>query len=266
MRRTYTFRRSLSKRAGIARDLGLGLWQRWRSDAVLGDESLELSEARRDTWRGDRFAFRNSLGDFEVQGEELGEQILLGAEAVGGEDGGVQGGVGVFEGVGAGEFEGAVEGTQAAFNLAQGFFTHASDFSSRVGHRLHLGGSGRLWPWKRVENRFGGIAITFSQFAAFCDEPEPVWVALKDAEAVVVCKREHLQGIRWKVGAGKKHERGPLHDGRTGDVARQPLQCCLKVTARSFQGPPGVHPVLVFSPVAAKFSILVSRVILPVHQ
>jgi hypothetical protein len=96
MRRRYTFRRSLSKRAGIARGLRLGLWQRRRQDAVLGDESLELSEGRRDAGRGDRFAFLNSLGDFKIQGEESGEQIILGAEAGGGEDGGVQGGVGVF--------------------------------------------------------------------------------------------------------------------------------------------------------------------------
>src|ERR1039458_8493857 len=151
MRRTYTFRRSLSKRAGIARDLGLGLWQRWRSDAVLGDESLELSEARRDTWRGDRFAFRNSLGDFEVQGEELGEQILLGAEAVGGEDGGVQGGVGVFEGVGAGEFEGAVEGAEAAFHFSQCLTANSSDLTPSFSHRRNLSGSGFLWPRKGVE-------------------------------------------------------------------------------------------------------------------
>jgi hypothetical protein len=34
-------------------------------------------------------------GDGEVQLQELGEQVLLGGEAVGREDGGVEGGVGV---------------------------------------------------------------------------------------------------------------------------------------------------------------------------
>ncbi|MGO8927576.1 MAG: hypothetical protein ACLQU3_11880 [Limisphaerales bacterium] len=62
---------------------------------------------------GDGFPTLDPAGDFQVQGEELGEQILLGAEAVGGENGGVQGGVGVFEGIGAGEFQRAVEGAEA---------------------------------------------------------------------------------------------------------------------------------------------------------
>lgn len=39
---------------------------------------------------GDGLTFLNLRGDFLVQGEELGGQILLGVEAVGGEDGGVQ--------------------------------------------------------------------------------------------------------------------------------------------------------------------------------
>src|ERR1035438_10254894 len=152
MRQTYTFRRSLSKRAGIARGLGLGLWQRWRSDAVLGDESLDLSEARRDARRSDRFAFLNSLGDFQIQGEELGEQILLGAEAVGGEDGGVQGGVGVFEGIGAGEFHRAVEGAEAAFRIAQCLGTHSPDLAASLSYRLGLLGCGRLRPREGVED------------------------------------------------------------------------------------------------------------------
>jgi hypothetical protein len=52
---------------------------------------------------GDGFAALDLAGDFQVQGEELGEQIFVGAEAIGSENGGVQGGVGVFEGVGPGE-------------------------------------------------------------------------------------------------------------------------------------------------------------------
>ena len=60
------------------------------------------------------FAFLNPGGDFLIQGEELGEQVFLGGEAVGGEDGGVQGGVGVFERIGAGEFKGAIEGAETS--------------------------------------------------------------------------------------------------------------------------------------------------------
>ena len=46
--------------------------------------------------------------------EKLGQQVVFGREAVGGEGGGVQGGVGVFERVRAGQFKGAVEGAQTA--------------------------------------------------------------------------------------------------------------------------------------------------------
>ena len=69
-----------------------------------------------DAGRGYGLGFFEALGDGQVQVEKLGQQVLLGGEAVGGEDGGVQGGVGVFERVRAGQFEGAVEGAQAAFD------------------------------------------------------------------------------------------------------------------------------------------------------
>jgi hypothetical protein len=72
-----------------------------RTDAVVRHQSLGLGKTGRDAGPGDGFALLDALGGFQIQGEELGEQILLGAETVGGEDGGVQGGVGVFEGIGA---------------------------------------------------------------------------------------------------------------------------------------------------------------------
>jgi hypothetical protein len=53
------------------------------------------------------------LGDGEVQFKKLGQQVFLGGETVGGEDGGVQGGMGVFKRVRAGQFERAVKGAQA---------------------------------------------------------------------------------------------------------------------------------------------------------
>jgi hypothetical protein len=43
------------------------------------------------------------------------EEVFLGGEAVGGEDGGVEFGVGVFERILAGQFERAINGPQAAF-------------------------------------------------------------------------------------------------------------------------------------------------------
>lgn len=58
-------------------------------------------------------------GDGEVQLQQLGEQVLLGGEAVGGENGGVEGGVGVLEGVLAGQFQRPVDGPEAAADLPQ---------------------------------------------------------------------------------------------------------------------------------------------------
>jgi hypothetical protein len=40
--------------------------------------------------------FFEALGDGKVRFQKLGQQVLLGGETVGGEGGGVQGGVGVF--------------------------------------------------------------------------------------------------------------------------------------------------------------------------
>ena len=44
-------------------------------------------------------------GDCLVQREELGEQIAFGIESVGGEDGGVERGVGVAQRIRAGQFQ-----------------------------------------------------------------------------------------------------------------------------------------------------------------
>jgi hypothetical protein len=51
-------------------------------------------------------------GDGEVELEELGEEVVVRAEAVGVEDGGVEGGVGVLEGGLAGELEGVRRGSR----------------------------------------------------------------------------------------------------------------------------------------------------------
>ena len=84
-----------------------------------------------DFWRLDT-VFRNvggeAGGDLLVKVEELGEEIGLGGEAVGGEYGGIQRGVGVLERIGAGEFEGAIERAQPALELRKVCSTDAADF------------------------------------------------------------------------------------------------------------------------------------------
>ena len=65
--------------------IGSGLTRRF--DAILRHQFLRVGIILRDAGGGDRFFLLNLGGDFEVQGEELGEQILLGAEAVGVEGG-----------------------------------------------------------------------------------------------------------------------------------------------------------------------------------
>jgi len=60
-----------------------------RPDAILSNERFCIGIILRHAGGGDRFAAFNLRGDFLVQGGELGEEILFGAEAVGGEDGGV---------------------------------------------------------------------------------------------------------------------------------------------------------------------------------
>jgi len=56
-------------------------------NAVARNQRLGIGELGWDAGRGDGFAICNALGDFQIGGEELGEQIPLGAEAVGGLDG-----------------------------------------------------------------------------------------------------------------------------------------------------------------------------------
>ncbi len=87
------------------------------------------------TGGGDWGALVDFGGDFEVEGEELGEEVFLWIEAVGGQDRRIEGGVGVFEGVGAGEFEGAVEGPEAALEALEGRWSNIqiSDFKGGNG-------------------------------------------------------------------------------------------------------------------------------------
>lgn len=55
-----------------------------------------------------------------VEVEELGQEVGLGGEAVGGQDGGVERGVGVLEGIRAGQLQRAIDRAQAADDFGRG--------------------------------------------------------------------------------------------------------------------------------------------------
>jgi hypothetical protein len=61
-----------------------------RSDAVVADEGFGVGEVGRDAGGGDGFAAVDAGGHFEVEVEEFPEEVFLGGEAVGGEDGGAR--------------------------------------------------------------------------------------------------------------------------------------------------------------------------------
>ena len=93
---------------------------------------------------------------------QLGEQILLGVEAVGGEDGGFERGVGVRQRICAVQFEGAVERAQAALQFrhrlgtaaATIFTTAAADDSVMTG-------------------RISGLPLFSFDFEPLCFAPDP---------------------------------------------------------------------------------------------
>ena len=68
-------------------------------------------------------------GNGEVDLQELGQEVGVGVEEVGGQGGGVEGGVGGLEFVAAGQFEGAVEGPQPAAGVLEGGGADAADFA-----------------------------------------------------------------------------------------------------------------------------------------
>ena len=113
---------------------------------------LRIWIVTRDAGGGDGFAPFDAGGDFLVEGEELGEEVGLRREGEGGEDGGIEGGVGVFERVCAGEFEGAVDGAQTAFHFRQCLGADAAHFAAGGGDRFDLHGARRLRPGEGIED------------------------------------------------------------------------------------------------------------------
>ena len=64
------------------------LFQGGGTDAVAGDQGLGVWKRGGDAGWGYGLGFFNALGDGQVQFQKLGQQVFLGGEAVGGEDGG----------------------------------------------------------------------------------------------------------------------------------------------------------------------------------
>jgi hypothetical protein len=84
------------------------------SNAIIRHELLRVGIGRGNARRGDGLILLFHRGHGQVQFEQLREQVFLGVEAVGGEDGGVEGGVGVFQRMRAGEFERSIDGAEPA--------------------------------------------------------------------------------------------------------------------------------------------------------
>ena len=63
------------------------LSQGQRADAIVGDQGSGVWERSGDARRGYGLGFFESLGDGQVQSQKLGQQVLLGGEAVGGSTG-----------------------------------------------------------------------------------------------------------------------------------------------------------------------------------
>ena len=91
-----------------------------RADAVCGDERFGVRIVWRDAGGGDGFVLGEAVGDGVVEVEELGEEVGLGGEAVGGEDRRVERCVGLLEGIRAGQLQRAIDRAQAAGDLGEG--------------------------------------------------------------------------------------------------------------------------------------------------
>ena len=160
--------------------------------AVIGKQSFRFAVANGDAGCCDRLIIGKTLGDLGVQIKQLFKQVSLGVEAIGGEDGFIEGGMGIAQRVFAGQVERAVEGAQAASQVGEGFAADAANFTTGGGDGVDLLFAGGLWPGEGVEDGFGGVAEIGFHFRAFGDKPLPVGSRLQDADAVVVGEGEYL--------------------------------------------------------------------------
>src|SRR5690606_15795228 len=131
------------------------------------------------------------------QSEQLRQQVLASAEAVGGEHGFVEGAMGVLERISPGQLECAIEGAQPALECRERFVADALNFSARVGDGVNSFRLGSLRPGESVEHRCGSVAEVRLQFAALRHEPEPMGGRLQYAEAVVVVEGERFKRVVW---------------------------------------------------------------------
>ena len=81
-------------------------------NTVLGDEAPGIGRNRRKAGRRDGLTFGLLVGQFEIQPEQEAKGVSARFHPIGDADGGVEGGLGVAQAVGAGGFEGAIEVAQ----------------------------------------------------------------------------------------------------------------------------------------------------------
>lgn len=131
-------------------------------DAIVRDEVGGVAVGLGDSGGGDGFTLVDCLRDREVEVEKLLEKVFLCGEAVRVEDGGVEGGVGIFEGVCAREFECPVEGAKAALDGGEGLGAESADGATSVGDLLDLLLGRGLRPREGVEDgSFGVVVVNF---------------------------------------------------------------------------------------------------------
>ena len=161
---------------------------------------------RAEFWRG------LGGGALVVEGEEVGEDLLggeVGGPAVGGEDGFVEGAMGVGEPVGARVVEvgegaflefflrgvgrvepGVAEGDERAGGVGDGFDAGVVGFGG-LGTRRPREGEGK-------KTGFGGeseSAFNFSNLSPRCSGPSFVDRRVHDAEEIIICSRKDIQRI-----------------------------------------------------------------------
>ena len=87
------------------------------ADTIPGHKTGRLGIAGGNAGGGHRFASLFSAGHFQVEREQLGQQVFLRRETVGGQNGGIEGRMSVLQRILARQFEGSVNRSQPPFTL-----------------------------------------------------------------------------------------------------------------------------------------------------